>query len=638
MANIDKELNHIKNAIYGREVRGSIHDGIKKINDESENSKQKADEAHDMMESIITEGFDNAALEANFEQKLDDKIANLQPEWTQFKNDTETQLADTEQKVIDSKSVMSDLIYKKKIVYSLPIKFEDYDNVNGGALLHPQQFFISERDERIYIQYTNKVNESNVIVIYHLSGDYDRCFLINEYGYESLHVYVGDGTRLMYINDISGTYHKYDITTLPDNGEVISPTSSVNLGYTYRSGFNPNSGETVFQRDDFFTIYDKDMGVVNKFRLKNQMKRIAIRPTNGGLPFIQSIALGDKFVYWGIGRVASDEYEGWNNTTQQGIVVTDRNGNIINTGVVNPNKMKEILENEGYIVDMLENEGICVSDSGKVYSLTTTTWARAGTPHASDEGIIIFEEFSNSPDSLNLKEISTELYGFDPEAFNNTIYPNTKPFVINNKFLHPIDKSEMESIKDFADFLHEYNISTMKVVKTGSQNLKSTNDREIEALVLFELTKVSNTMVVIKETSVYGHSVYSYFPRVGTYEPLPQSPYKISLLRNTKELAEGDVFTFDEGAYRNIEIIIGLQDNEKKVLLANKNQTYIHNEFNLSNSPGSTIISFVEVELLLSAGKIEVKRINKIAKDGSDQWLAGSSINGLRIIEVNGVF
>src|SRR5690625_3753032 len=94
MADIDKELRDIKNAVYGKEVRGSIHDGIKKINEESEESKAKADEAHDVMESIINEGFDNAALESNFEQKLDDKIANLQPEWTGFKEDITTQLAD----------------------------------------------------------------------------------------------------------------------------------------------------------------------------------------------------------------------------------------------------------------------------------------------------------------------------------------------------------------------------------------------------------------------------------------------------------------------------------------------------------------------------------------------------------------
>ena len=99
MANIDKELNQIKNAVYGREVRGSIHDGIDKINKETEIATGKADEAHDVMESIINDGFDNAALESNFEQKLDDKINNLQPEWTQFKEQTNQQLAQTENKL-----------------------------------------------------------------------------------------------------------------------------------------------------------------------------------------------------------------------------------------------------------------------------------------------------------------------------------------------------------------------------------------------------------------------------------------------------------------------------------------------------------------------------------------------------------
>lgn len=92
MADIKKELNDIKTAIYGRDVRGSIHDGIDKINKESEESKQKASEAHDVMESIINDGFDNAALEVNFEQKLDDKIGQLQPEWTQFQTDVTSQL------------------------------------------------------------------------------------------------------------------------------------------------------------------------------------------------------------------------------------------------------------------------------------------------------------------------------------------------------------------------------------------------------------------------------------------------------------------------------------------------------------------------------------------------------------------
>src|SRR5690625_2375100 len=143
MADIKKELNDIKNAVYGKEVRGSIHDGIKKINEESEESKAKADEAHDVMESIINEGFDNAALEANFEQKLDDKIANLQPEWTGFKEDITTQLAQTPNTVNFNRyknDNTSDAIAFKNALLDL----------NGRSLFLPDIELII--DENIYIE------------------------------------------------------------------------------------------------------------------------------------------------------------------------------------------------------------------------------------------------------------------------------------------------------------------------------------------------------------------------------------------------------------------------------------------------------------------------------------------------------
>lgn len=52
MADIKKELNDIKNAVYGREVRGSIHDGIKKINDEVENATDLSESAKHQVENI----------------------------------------------------------------------------------------------------------------------------------------------------------------------------------------------------------------------------------------------------------------------------------------------------------------------------------------------------------------------------------------------------------------------------------------------------------------------------------------------------------------------------------------------------------------------------------------------------------
>lgn len=92
---IDKEVKDIQTAMHGVNVRGALAAGIKKSFDISKDSQGKAIEAYDVMEAIMKEGFDNAALESNFSQKLDDEIANLQPKWTQFKDDTENSFIET---------------------------------------------------------------------------------------------------------------------------------------------------------------------------------------------------------------------------------------------------------------------------------------------------------------------------------------------------------------------------------------------------------------------------------------------------------------------------------------------------------------------------------------------------------------
>jgi len=52
MADIKKELNDIKNAVYGKEVRGAIHDGIKKINEEVEDATDLSESAKHQVENI----------------------------------------------------------------------------------------------------------------------------------------------------------------------------------------------------------------------------------------------------------------------------------------------------------------------------------------------------------------------------------------------------------------------------------------------------------------------------------------------------------------------------------------------------------------------------------------------------------
>lgn len=66
LARINKELNQIKNAVYGREVRSSIHDGIDKINNETEKSTELSEETESRqisLENQFEEHIKNMTLE-----------------------------------------------------------------------------------------------------------------------------------------------------------------------------------------------------------------------------------------------------------------------------------------------------------------------------------------------------------------------------------------------------------------------------------------------------------------------------------------------------------------------------------------------------------------------------------------------
>lgn len=82
MANITRELNQIKSAIYGKDVRGSIHDGIDKINKETEKATQTSEEAIEVTNQLLDGSFDQGALNTNIEERLNDLETQYAPRLT----------------------------------------------------------------------------------------------------------------------------------------------------------------------------------------------------------------------------------------------------------------------------------------------------------------------------------------------------------------------------------------------------------------------------------------------------------------------------------------------------------------------------------------------------------------------------
>lgn len=94
MANIASYLNDIKNAIFGKEVRGSIHDGIKVINDEVESTTARQEYLESTFDQlVINAGNSNAEIvDARVEsggtsyKKLGDRLNKFDEQFNTVEN------------------------------------------------------------------------------------------------------------------------------------------------------------------------------------------------------------------------------------------------------------------------------------------------------------------------------------------------------------------------------------------------------------------------------------------------------------------------------------------------------------------------------------------------------------------------
>ncbi len=95
MGNTDsvaEEISDIQNAQKGVEVRGALAAGVKKAFDKSETSESRSIEAYNITQDLLDDSFDTSIINQNFEQRLNEKIDNLQPNWTAFQKETTTKL------------------------------------------------------------------------------------------------------------------------------------------------------------------------------------------------------------------------------------------------------------------------------------------------------------------------------------------------------------------------------------------------------------------------------------------------------------------------------------------------------------------------------------------------------------------
>lgn len=159
MANIKNELNNIKSALYGKDVRGSIHDGIDAINKEVENTTgRQADLENTFDQLIINVGNSNAEIvdarvknDGTSYSKLGDRLDGI-----------DSQLTQNTLAIEDVMSYIEDNVENSTKDLSLGIQDGLLYLFNAGV---PQGIGIDMPAQEVVGDVVGYINDDNVIIL-----------------------------------------------------------------------------------------------------------------------------------------------------------------------------------------------------------------------------------------------------------------------------------------------------------------------------------------------------------------------------------------------------------------------------------------------------------------------------------------
>ena len=154
MANIKKHLENIKGALFGKDVRSSIHDGIDAINKEVEGTTEKQNKLGEQFKNlVINEGNSNAEVAASrgSHDWLPDRLDNFDSQLEHKANETDL---DVERKRIDVFTSLSEgSTTGDAELIDVRIGYDGTIHSNAGTSIRSQ---VKEANENI----NNKIKKS----------------------------------------------------------------------------------------------------------------------------------------------------------------------------------------------------------------------------------------------------------------------------------------------------------------------------------------------------------------------------------------------------------------------------------------------------------------------------------------------
>ncbi|MFS7357639.1 tail fiber domain-containing protein [Rahnella inusitata] len=401
--------------------------------------------------------------------------------------------------------------HQRRILTSLPLFIPDNDAIllqnTGTSYMYPQG--LCEYGGLIYITYPFAPTQTrNVIAVYNKNGVYQGYYYVDAggpgYAPEGIVVTKDSGSLKMYVGHVSGVIREFDLSSA-DYAQVLPLLRDIDVGlynqFSYRKGTwlveqqVPEVGQLITRT--VLAVFDKNFRRVSTITLPFADSGYITEGTSDYSPYFnkrQGFALGDGFIVAGYGGYFSNGASDVGFNEFQGSKVFNIDGSKRTESILNPQRMMDLLSSEGFNVTRIENEGIAVSEDGRsIYSLYIHQERLSSESYNS--GIIIFDEYSNSPDAIDFSPASEWFRAYDIDHASIGVFPRSKGGIVN-----PVTGEYFTNLTQILQYMQKSN-QKMFSFYTGTVSIVDISGNAIPASTLVEISSANNQTFMVEYKS-----------------------------------------------------------------------------------------------------------------------------------------
>ena len=395
--------------------------------------------------------------------------------------------------------------HKRHVFLSLPLKcpqWQVFNDQNNNTRQHPQSFTIDWKEREIFIYYSptsTTFTNDRLIAVYDIdTKKHKKSFLAGNTGGEGIVIRYINNSRYLFVKTRNNYLGRFLLDNLPENLTKLQPETEYNIDVEWQFNHSNDTWYIVTAGSDYGSTFRKNsiLTLDNSF---NKTGAIFLDKSSSGLfnsiyenkkSKRQGIAVGNSRIYLGMGgyskKDATSDYGNY------GVRVLNMSGEVIDEGLTRPHLMDKKLQDLGFHVDSIENEGVHVSPTGQVYSLLVHS--SLDRDYAEHEGIIIFEEFSTHIDSIDFSEEAASQGVINYDLINSSMYPRS----YEGKYINQLTGELFTNIPQIIDYMFDTSITQIKMF-SGVQDLFSQYfPNGINKDYIITITNINNVSAIIE--------------------------------------------------------------------------------------------------------------------------------------------